>query len=81
MNFLALMVIAELDDYFYVAHGYILPKQMVQHQDSTYAQLYMIHTTSSVNAGAVAQFPDVNKFELSRADQWVKRQLELEKKE
>ena len=42
MNFLALMVIAELDDYFYEAHGYILPKRMIMEQDSTYAQMYKI---------------------------------------
>ena len=29
MNFLALMVIAELDDYFFEAHGDILVKKMI----------------------------------------------------
>lgn len=41
MNFLALMVISELDDYFFEAHGDMLIKEMISEQD-VYKELYKI---------------------------------------
>ena len=51
MNFLALAVIAELDDFFFIAHGkHELGKKMVLDEDDKYANLYKIETTTSMDA-------------------------------
>ena len=51
MNFLALAVIAELDDFFFIAHGENeLGKKMVLNEDKEYTDLYKIETTTSKDA-------------------------------
>ena len=51
MNFLALEVIAQLDDYFFVAHGNSeLGKVMVLNADEQYSDLYKIEVTTSTDA-------------------------------
>ena len=51
MNFLALAVIADLDDFFFTAHGENeLGKRMVKNDDGEYTDLYKIETTTSRDA-------------------------------
>ena len=51
MNFLALAVIAELDDYFFIAHGKSeLGKRMVMNEDEEFTDLFKIETTTSRDA-------------------------------
>jgi hypothetical protein len=51
MNFLALAVIAELDDFFFIAHGKNeLGKRMVLNEDGEFTDLYKIETTTSIDA-------------------------------
>jgi hypothetical protein len=52
MNFLALAVIAELDDFFFTSHGQKeLGKRMVINDEDEFGDLYKIETTTSIDAG------------------------------
>ena len=73
MNFLALVIIAEIDDYFFEAHGKIRCKQMVQEQDETFASLYEIQTTTSIDAGPWEDLPGLNDFEPAEDAKWYKK--------
>jgi hypothetical protein len=48
MNFMALTVIASFDDYFYIAQGESILKQVIN--DPAYGYLYTIKTTTSIDA-------------------------------
>ena len=52
MDFLALAVIAELDDFFFTSHNpKELGKKMVVNENEEYGDLYKIETTTSIDAG------------------------------
>ena len=53
MNFLALLVIAEIDDFFFEAHSpEELGRKMVHNEDGEYDELYRIETTTSKHGKA-----------------------------
>ena len=74
MNFLALAVIAELDDMFFAVHGSKeIGVEMVKNEDGQYDELYTIETTTSDDAEMNKIDEDlegINKFELSEASDW-----------
>lgn len=74
MNFLALAVIADLDDMFFKVHGSSeIGVEMVKNEENKYDELYTIETTTSDDAEMNTKDPDlegINKFEPSDASIW-----------
>lgn len=83
MNFLALEVIADLDDIFFAVHsGDEIGVQMVLNEDGLYDKLLTIETTTSDDAEINDRDPDlegINKFELSSASEWYEQLFAQEK--
>ena len=77
MNFLALAVIAELDDYFYAIHDEDeFGVKMVRNKGGAYDSLYTIETTTSDDAEMNTKdldLKDINKFKPSLACVWYEQ--------
>jgi len=68
MNFLALMVISEIDDQFYeMLNKEDFASKIVKNEDDVYDELIKIETTSSSRGQKVDEFPDsnINEFKPS----------------
>jgi len=66
MNFLALMVISEIDDQFYeMLGGNDISSEILENENDVYDELIKIEVTSSNRALPTEEFTDINKFEPS----------------
>ena len=75
MNFLALTVVADLDDYMFSAHSDTeLAKKIVLDEDKEYEGCFTVESTSSSKAGQYGD-GDLNKFEPGEDYKWVEKRL------
>ena len=76
MNFLALTVVADLDDYMFGAHSDSeLAKRIVMDEDKEYEGCFVVESTSSSKARKKAK-SELNKFVPSQDFEWVNKRLD-----
>ena len=71
MNFLALVVVSEIDDYFFVSHRDIICKDIIENLESDWSYLFKIQTTTSTDARPWEKNPEVNLMEKPRDVEWI----------
>ena len=77
MDFLALMVVADVKDFIFAAHNRIMCKEIIQENETTYRGLFKIETTSSKDAKRL-DHADLNLFEKAEDTIWVEATHQLE---
>ena len=76
MNFLALKVVSEIDDYFYSTHRDSVCKDIIENLDGIWKYLFKIQTTTSKDAGWWERNPAVNMMERPVDVEWVENTTE-----